>query len=323
MNILVTGGAGYIGSHTADLLARSGHIPIIYDNLTTGHSWAAASKTLVKSDLADRASLEQAFEQHGIQAVIHFAAHAYVGESVADPRKYFRNNVTNTLNLLDVMLDFGVKYIVYSSTCATYGIPDKVPISEAQAQRPVNPYGESKLFIERVLHWYGEAYGLRWIALRYFNAAGASEYLGECHDPETHLIPLAIRAAATGVPLAVFGTDYPTQDGTAVRDYVHVKDLAAAHLAALKYLLKGAGNRAFNLGGGKGHSVLEVLNMVGEISNRAVPYAAAERREGDPAVLVADNQAAKDVLGWTPKSSSLREIIESAWLWHLKGQRKP
>jgi UDP-arabinose 4-epimerase len=322
MKILVTGGAGYIGSQTACIVEKSGHTPVILDNLSTGHKWAVGSKPFLEADLADESSIRRALKQYDVGAVIHFAAFAYVGESVANPQKYFHNNVVNTLKLLDAMLEVDVKYLVYSSTCATYGIPESLPISEEQAQRPVNPYGESKLFIERVLHWYGEAYGLRWVALRYFNAAGASECLGECHDPETHLIPLAIRAAVTGVPLPVFGTDYPTQDGTAIRDYVHVEDLASAHLAALEYLFAGGGNRAFNLGGGKGHSVFEVLNMVGEISNTAVPYVAAERRAGDPAVLVADNQAAKEMLGWTPKCSLLREIIESAWLWYLKTQPK-
>jgi UDP-glucose-4-epimerase GalE len=318
MNILVTGGAGYIGSHTADAIEKSGHIPIILDNLSAGHRWAVGSKTLVEADLSDRLSIQRALKQHNIEAVIHFAAHTYVGESVVDPRKYFQNNAVNTLNLLDVMLDCSVKYIVYSSTCATYGIPEKLPLSEEHPQRPVNPYGESKLFIERVLHWYEKAYGLRWIALRYFNAAGASGQLGECHDPETHLIPLAINAILTGVPLSVFGTDYPTEDGTAVRDYIHVGDLADAHLLALEYLLQQGASRAFNLGTGKGHSVREVLQTVERVSKMAVPYRAAARRPGDPPILVADNRAAIEFLGWKAQRSSLREIVESAWLWHSK-----
>ncbi|HVS88641.1 MAG TPA: UDP-glucose 4-epimerase GalE [Candidatus Acidoferrum sp.] len=320
MNILVTGGAGYIGSHTADAIEKSGHAAIIYDNLSAGHRWAVGSKTLIEADLADKLSIQRAIEQYRIEAVIHFAAHAYVGESVADPRKYFQNNVVNTLNLLGVMLDLGVKYIVYSSTCATYGVPEKLPISEEHSQRPVNPYGESKLFIERVLHWYEKAYGLRWVALRYFNAAGASGQLGECHDPETHLIPLAIDAALTRFPLSVFGTDYPTEDGTAVRDYIHVDDLASAHIAALEYLIKKGTSRAFNLGTGQGHSVREVLQTVERVSKMAVPYRAAARRPGDPAVLVADSRAAKELLSWTPQRSSLREIVESAWLWHARSR---
>jgi UDP-glucose-4-epimerase GalE len=219
------------------------------------------------------------------------------------------------------MLDLGVKYIVYSSTCATYGIPESLPISEEHPQRPVNPYGESKLFIERVLHWYEKAYGLRWVALRYFNAAGASGQLGECHDPETHLIPLAIDAVLTGVPLSVFGTDYPTENGTAVRDYIHVDDLASAHIAALGYLTKKGTSRALNLGTGQGHSVREVLEMVEQVSKIAVPHQASERRPGDPSVLVADNRTAIELLGWMPKRSSLREIVESAWLWHSRTHR--
>jgi UDP-glucose-4-epimerase GalE len=321
VNILVTGGAGYIGSHTANAIERSGHTSIVLDNLSAGHRWAVGSRTLVEADLSDRLSIQRAIKQHNIEAVIHFAAHANVGESVRDPRKYFQNNAVNSLNLLDVMLECGVKYIVYSSTCATYGIPEKVPISEEHPQRPVSPYGESKLFIERVLHWYEKAYSLRWVALRYFNAAGASGQLGECHDPETHLIPLAINAALTGVQLSVFGTDYPTEDGTAVRDYIHVDDLASAHLLALDYLLKRGTSRAFNLGTGQGHSVREVVEMVEQVSKIAVPHRAAERRPGDPPVLVADSRAAKELISWTPQRSSLREIVESAWLWHAKSPK--
>jgi UDP-arabinose 4-epimerase len=318
VNILVTGGAGYIGGNTADLIGRSGHTPIIYDNLSAGHRWAVGSKMLIEADLADKISIQRALKHHNIEAVIHFAAHAYVGESVKDPRKYFQNNVVNTLNLLDTMLDCGVKYFVYSSTCATYGLPNKLPISEEHPQHPVNPYGESKLFIERVLHWYEKAYDLGWVALRYFNAAGASGQLGECHDPETHLIPLAIEAVLTGGPLSVFGTDYPTEDGTAVRDYIHVDDLASAHLSALEYLLKEGASRAFNLGTGKGHSVREVIEMVERVGKKPVPYRAADRRPGDPPVLVADNRTAVELLGWRPQRSSLHEIVESAWLWHSK-----
>jgi len=320
LKILVTGGAGYIGSHTATQAEESGHTPVILDNLSTGHRWAVGRRAFVEGDLGDDILVRQALEQNRIEAVIHFAAFAYVGESVADPRRYFHNNVVNTLKLLDAMVDCGVKQIVHSSTCATYGIPDKVPISEEQAQRPVNPYGESKLFVERMLDWYGRAYGLRWVALRYFNAAGASDSHGECHDPETHLVPLAIQAALTGVPMQIFGTDYPTQDGTAVRDYIHVDDLAVAHLLALEYLKKGGASRAFNLGTGCGYSVRQVLDMVEEVGGITVPYQAAPRRVGDPPVLVADNHAAQEVLGWSPKSSSLRQIVESAWKWQTKAR---
>lgn len=320
MNILVTGGAGYIGSTTARLIEESGYQPIIYDNLSTGHRWAAENRVFVEADLQDPAALQQVLKEQKIDAVIHFAAHAYVGESVAQPRKYFHNNVVNTLNLLDAMLDVGVKYIVFSSTCATYGIPQELPISEQHPQRPVNPYGESKLFVERALHWYGQAYGLRWVALRYFNAAGASGNLGECHDPETHLIPLAIQAALNHTPLSVFGSDYPTKDGTAIRDYVHVEDLANAHLSALRYLVAGNQSRAFNLGTGEGHSVREVLRMVEEVAGAAVPYKLDERRPGDPPVLVANSDNARQVLQWAPKFS-LRQIIESAWLWESRRQK--
>jgi UDP-glucose-4-epimerase GalE len=321
VKILVTGGAGYIGSHTAATIEKCGHTPIIFDNLSAGHRWAVGSKTLIEADLGDKLSIQRALKQHNIEAVIHFAAHAYVGESVKDPRKYFQNNAVNTLNLLDTMLDCGVKYFVYSSTCATYGIPEKLPIPEDHPQRPVNPYGESKLFIERVLHWYELAYDLRWVALRYFNAAGASGQLGECHDPETHLIPLAIEAVLTGVSLSVFGTDYPTEDGTAVRDYIHVDDLASAHVSALEYLLQKGASRAFNLGTGTGHSVREVIEMVERVGKKPVPYRTADRRPGDPPVLVADNRAALDLLGWRPQKSSLRGIIESAWHWHAKSAK--
>jgi UDP-glucose-4-epimerase GalE len=321
VNILVTGGAGYIGSLTAAAIEKSGHTPIILDNLSAGHKWAVGSKTLVVADLGDEISIQRALKHYNIEAVIHFAAHTYVGESVKDPRKYFQNNAVNTLNLLDMMLDCGVKYLVYSSTCATYGLPEKLPIPEDHPQHPVNPYGESKLFIERVLYWYEKAYDLRWVALRYFNAAGASGQLGESHDPETHLIPLAIHAALTGVPMSVFGTDYPTEDGTAVRDYIHVEDLASAHIAALEYLIKRGASRAFNLGTGQGHSVREVLRTVEQVSKVTVPFRAADRRPGDPPVLVADNRAALEMLGWRPQESALREIIASAWHWHAKSAK--
>src|ERR1035437_10249942 len=255
MRVLVTGGAGYIGSHTCKALAAAGHEPIFFDNLSSGHRWAVRWGPLVEADLSDADSIHATLERYRPAAVMHFAASAYVGESVTDPRKYFRNNVQNSLHLLDAVLDVGVNTVVLSSTCATYGVPKIVPIPESHPQRPVNPYGESKLFIERALRWYGEAYGLRSLALRYFNAAGADpeRELGEDHDPETHLIPLAV-AAALGdqAPLQVFGTDYPTTDGTCIRDYVHVSDLADAHVAALRVTL-GA-NRghacALNLGTG-------------------------------------------------------------------------
>ena len=320
MNILITGGAGYIGSHTARLVESSGDTPIIYDNLSTGHRWAAESRVLIEADLEDKLTIQRILKQYHVEAVIHFAAHAYVGESVTQPRKYFRNNVINTLNLLDAMLEVGVSRIVFSSTCATYGIPLEIPISEQHPQHPVNPYGESKLFVERVLRWYGEAYGLRWVALRYFNAAGASDSLGECHDPETHLIPLVIRAALTGKPLLIYGSDYPTKDGTAVRDYIHVDDLASAHLSALEYLLTGGSSQAFNLGTGHGHSVREVVDIVERTAHLPVPHQVEGRRAGDPPVLVADSRAALEKLKWAPQFT-MTQIIESAWLWQSKRQQ--
>jgi UDP-arabinose 4-epimerase len=317
--ILVTGGAGYIGSHTAKLISRSGRAPITIDDLSTGNAWAVRHGPLVQANVGDRAALRQLFLRHEIEAVIHFAASAYVGESVRSPRHYFSNNVTNTLALLDTMLECDVRRIVFSSTCATYGDPLGLPIDEGHPQRPVNPYGESKLFIERALHWYGQAYGLQWVALRYFNAAGADPdgELGECHVPETHLVPLAL-LAASGVtpPLKIFGKDYPTSDGTAVRDYVHVADLAKAHLLALGYLAAGHPSRAFNLGTGRGHSVAEVVRATEMVTGRVVPVEYTARRAGDPAALVADATLARAALGWQPEFAGIEPLVETAWRWH-------
>jgi UDP-arabinose 4-epimerase len=321
MNILVTGGAGYIGSHTAKTLAAAGHRPIVIDNLSYGHEWAVKWGPLERGDLADASWVAGVFERHAIEAVIHFAASAYVGESMTDPRKYFRNNTVNTLNLLDVMVGHGVKRIVFSSTCATYGVPDRVPIDEGHRQAPVNPYGESKLFVERILHWYGQAYGLQSVALRYFNASGADPDgdIGEDHDPETHLIPLVIDAAlGRRPPVGVFGTDYPTPDGTAIRDYIHVVDLAEAHLRALDHLVKGGESTAINLGTGQGHSVREVIDAVERIGGKPVPRVDSPRRAGDPPALVADATRARDVLGWSARYADLDVIIEHAWKWHTK-----
>jgi len=319
MNILVTGGAGYIGSHTAALLERSGHVPIIFDNLSTGRRAAAGKRTLIQADLADKAAIRSALDGHRIEAVLHFAASAYVDESLSDPSRYFQNNAVNSLNLLDCMVNSGVKHLVYSSTCATYGIPDSVPVNEQQAQHPINPYGESKLLVERALPWYEKAHALRWVSLRYFNAAGISREMAGCCDPGKRLIPLAMKAALTGKPLTVFGTDFPTADGTAVRDYVHVADLASAHLRALEYLLKGKASRPFNLGVGQGHTVRQVLDKIQEVSGIAVPHRLAERRPGDPAVLVADARAAAEMLEWSPQHSSLEEIVRSTWLAMSQG----
>ncbi len=319
MRVLVTGGAGYIGSHTAKALARAGYEPVVLDNLSEGHRWAVQWGPLVEGDLGDRNLLLETLAAYQVKAAIHFAAHAYVGESVRNPRKYFRNNVANTLCLLETLLDCGVRHIVFSSTCATYGIPKEVPITEDQVQLPVNPYGESKRFVERALEWLGKADGLKWAALRYFNAAGADEegQLGEDHDPETHLIPLAIQCAlGRRSHLEVYGTDYPTPDGTAVRDYIHVSDLADAHVLALRHLLKGGENVALNLGTGKGHSVREVVTAAERISGAKVDVRETDRRPGDPPMLVADARKAGRVLGWSPRLSRLDQIIKTAWQWH-------
>jgi UDP-arabinose 4-epimerase len=320
MQILITGGAGYIGSHTAKRLAQAGYEPVVLDNLRHGHCWAVRWGPLVEMDLSDRAGLAQVFQNYRIAAVIHFAAFAYVGESMREPAEYFRNNVVNTLNLLDAMRESGVGRIVFSSTCATYGAPQQIPIPEDHPQRPVNPYGESKLIVERLLAWYGQAYGLGWTALRYFNAAGADPdgELGEVHDPETHLIPRAIAAAMGDLPaLDVFGTDYDTQDGTAVRDYIHVTDLADAHLKALLRLNQGGRSTAFNLGTGCGHSVREVISMVEQVGGRKVPVNESPRRAGDPPILVANPARACHELEWKTQLSSLQQIVESAWQWQL------
>jgi UDP-glucose-4-epimerase GalE len=319
MRVLVTGGAGYIGSHTAKILARSGLEPVVLDNLSSGHRWAVQWGPLVPGDLADSASLCELMAAYEIQAVIHFAAHAYVGDSMRNPRQYFRNNVVNTLNLLDAMVEVKVEQIVFSSSCATYGIPQGIPISESHHQFPVSPYGESKLFAERALHWYAYAYGLRWMALRYFNAAGADPdgEIGEEHDPEPHLIPRVIQAALGQIPcVEIYGTDYPTPDGTAIRDYVHVTDLAEAHCLALSHIL-GDGNSTFlNLGTGAGHSVREVIGAVERVSGCRISVREAGRRPGDPPELVADPAKAKQLLGWQPQHSTLDAIVQTAWSWH-------
>jgi UDP-glucose-4-epimerase GalE len=319
MKVLVTGGAGYIGSHTAKALARAGHEPLVLDNLSSGHRWAVKWGRLLEWDLSDTELLPQFLEKEKVEAVLHFAASLLVGESVQQPRKYFWNNIVNTLRLLDAMLEAGVKRIVFSSSAAVYGTPQTVPIPEDHPKLPTNPYGETKLAMERALQWYGNAYGLNWIALRYFNAAGADRdgELGENHDPETHLIPLAIKAAlGQRPPIDVYGTDYPTPDGTAIRDYIHVGDLADAHVRALDYLTNGGESRALNLGTGRGYSVREVIDTVGRIS--PVPFRDAPRRAGDPPALVADAGHAAAVLGWKPQRSGLEAITQDAWNWHSK-----
>jgi UDP-glucose-4-epimerase GalE len=319
MRVLVTGGAGYIGSQTAKALARAGHEPVVLDNLATGHRKAVRWGPFIQGDVGNKEFLERVFKDHQIEAVLHFAASLLVGESMTNPQKYFWNNVVNTLVLLDTMKACDVKYIVFSSSAAVYGNPEKVPIPEDHPKNPVNPYGESKLSMERSIHWYGVAYGIRGVALRYFNAAGADleGELGEEHDPETHLIPLVIKAAlGQAPPVNIFGTDYPTPDGTAIRDYIHVVDLADAHVRALEYLAAGGESAELNLGTGEGHSVREVVAGVAKLCGGRVPCKDAPRRAGDSAILIADPARALEVLRWRARYSDLDTIIQSAWKWH-------
>ena len=317
MAILVVGGAGYIGSHAARALRRAGYEAIIYDSLVNGHRRLADGFELVEGDIADEAKLRSVLKR--VDGVMHFAAHAYVGESVENPRKYFRNNVEAALGLLNATLDAGIRRFVFSSTCAVYGEPAKVPITEDNPRQPVNPYGTSKLFCEYALEAYDRAYGLRSARLRYFNAAGADESgeIGELHNPETHLIPLALAATGNGSELKIFGTDYPTPDGTCVRDYIHVNDLADAHVRALQHLEKGGESIALNLGTGKGDSVLEVIKAAETATGRTVNRKVGPRRAGDPPVLVADATRAQQVLGWKA-TRTLPDIVSSAWKWIQK-----
>ena len=318
-NILVTGGAGYIGSHACQALHQAGYQPIAADNLVYGHPWAVQWGPLEAGDIADRPWLDALIDRYRPRAILHFAAYAYVGESVLDPGKYYRNNVAGALTLLEAARDHGIPHFIFSSTCATYGIPERTPITEDCPQAPINPYGASKLMIERMLADFDRAHGLRYVALRYFNAAGADPAgaIGEDHSPETHLIPLAIAAAlGRGPELAIFGTDYPTPDGTAIRDYIHVTDLADAHVRALGYLMGGGESVALNLGTGTGHSVRQVLDAIARVAGRPVPARAAPRRAGDPPELVADPARAQRLLDWQPRHSDLTRLVETAWRWH-------
>lgn len=320
MVVLVIGGAGYIGSHVARALKRSGHEPLIYDNLSTGHQFLANGFELITGDILDHRKLALVLPR--VHAVMHFAAHAYIGESVSNPRKYFRNNVEGGLSLLNCAMDAGLKKIIFSSTCAVYGEVSGIPISENTVRRPVNPYGVSKLFFEQALEAYDRAYGLRFVSLRYFNAAGADESgeIGELHDPEPHLIPLALRACAgIGPELQVFGSDYPTPDGTCIRDYIHVNDLADAHVNALDYLQAGQNSLSVNIGTGQGHSVNEVISTVERVTGNKVPKRFGLRRAGDPAVLVADSRQAEHLLHWTARRT-LQDIISTAWEWMQRSQ---
>lgn len=323
VRILVIGGAGYIGSHTARALKRAGHEVVIFDNLSTGYELLASGFRLIKGDVLDSSALSAALS--GVDAIMHFAAHAYVGESVTNPRKYFRNNVEGGLSLLNTALEAGVKKIIFSSTCAVYGEPSIVPIPENVPRQPVNPYGVSKLFFENALESYDRAYGFRYASLRYFNAAGADESgeIGELHDPETHLIPLTLSAAAgLGPELQVFGSDYPTPDGTCVRDYVHVNDLASAHVQSLELLAAGSESFAVNLGTGTGASVQEVISAVEKITGKRVPNRVVPRRPGDPPTLVANPAKARALLQWKAKHGLL-DIVSTAWNWMERRRLAP
>jgi UDP-arabinose 4-epimerase len=319
-SILVAGGAGYIGSHTAKLLARRNYQPVVLDNLVTGHKVAARFGPFYQGDIEDAALIARIAREHDISGAVLFAAHAYVGESVENPGKYYRNNIARSIALLDALLATGVKQIVFSSSCSVYGLQTRMPITEDSSLDPLSPYAETKMFMERILRWYEQAYGLRYVSLRYFNAAGADPEgeLGECHDPETHLIPLAILSALGKGELRVFGDDYPTLDGTCVRDYVHVSDLAEAHVLALEHLQRERGSEIINLGTGTGNSILEVIRMVQRVGGRPVPYRIVSPRPGDAPVLVADGEKAFRVLGWKPQLSEVKTIVQTAWNWHFR-----
>ncbi len=319
--ILVTGGAGYIGSHANKELTRTGYETVVLDNMSYGHPDFLKWGVFEEVDLGDLESIRNVFRKYEIEAVMHFAAFTYVGESVEDPQKYYLNNLRNTLNLLQVMNEFEVRKLVFSSTCATYGNPQKIPLTEDHPQNPINPYGQGKLMVEKVLKDYSSAYGLRYVSLRYFNAAGADPEgeVGERHHPETHLIPLILDAAmGKREDIKIFGTDYPTTDGTCIRDYIHVTDLADAHIKALKYLEDGGESEVFNLGNGNGFSVREVIEEARKVTGKEIKATETERRAGDPPVLVGSSEKARKILKWQPKYDDLTKIISTAWEWHKK-----
>ncbi|MBI4782360.1 MAG: UDP-glucose 4-epimerase GalE [Oscillatoriophycideae cyanobacterium NC_groundwater_1537_Pr4_S-0.65um_50_18] len=320
--ILVTGGAGYIGSHAVLALQQAGFNVVVLDNLVYGHRELveALGAKLIVGDTSDRPLLDDIFSKFNVAAVMHFAAYAYVGESVSDPAKYYRNNVQGTLTLLESMINAGVKQFVFSSTCATYGVPKTVPIPEEHPQNPINPYGASKLMVERILSDFDAAYGLKSVCFRYFNAAGADPEgrLGEDHNPETHLIPLVLLAAlGKRDSVSVFGTDYPTPDGTCIRDYIHVTDLANAHVLGLQYLLNGGKSSTFNLGNGNGFSVREIIAAARQVTGREIQVVESDRRAGDPPSLVGSSDQARKILGWQPQYADLHQILTHAWNWHL------
>lgn len=322
--ILVTGGAGYIGSHAVKALQRAGYGVVVLDNLVYGHRdivEEVLKVELVVGDTSDRPFLDRLFSTHHIDAVMHFSAYAYVGESVTDPAKYYRNNVIGTLTLLEAMMAASVKNFVFSSTCATYGVPKIVPIPEDHPQDPINPYGATKLMVERILADFDPAYDFKSVCFRYFNAAGADPegLLGEDHDPETHLIPLMLMAAlGKRDSISIFGTDYPTPDGTCIRDYIHVSDLADAHVLGLEYLLQGGKTNVFNLGNGLGFSVKEVIDAAREITGREIKVVECDRRPGDPPALVGSSDKARTILGWKPQYPEIKDILSHAWKWHQK-----
>lgn len=320
-HILVTGGAGYIGSHACKALAVGGYTPITYDNLVYGHPWAVKWGPLEEGDIQDRNRLVEVIEKYKPKAVMHFAAYTYVGESVENPGKYYRNNVAGTLSLLEAMRDNDIRNIIFSSTCATYGIPEKIPLTEEHPQCPINPYGSSKLMIEKMLGDFDAAHNIKFAALRYFNAAGADPEgdIGEDHNPETHLIPLVLDAASgKSENIKMFGTDYDTPDGTCIRDYIHVTDLADAHVLALEYLQNNGKSDFFNLGNGTGFSVKEVIDAAEKVTKSKIPVVEWQRRDGDPAVLIGSSKKAFSVLNWRPKYDKLEIIIETAWDWIQK-----
>lgn len=324
MAILVTGGAGYIGSHSVLTLQKAGYKVIVLDNLVYGHQDLVEKVLKVKlivGSTCDRALLREIFANHQIDAVMHFAAYAYVGESVTQPAKYYQNNVVGTLTLLEAMLEANINKFVFSSTCATYGVPDAVPITEDQSQNPINPYGATKLMVERILQDFNQAYDFRSVSLRYFNAAGADPEgnLGEDHNPETHLIPLVLQTAlGHRQSVSIFGTDYDTPDGSCIRDYIHVLDIAQAHILALKYLIDNGATDVFNLGNGSGFSVKEVIETARKITGKEIKAELSDRRPGDPSSLVGSGAKANKILGWQPAYSNLDDIISHAWQWHQK-----
>lgn len=324
MTILVTGGAGYIGSHSVLALQQAGYKVIVLDNLVYGHQdlvKSALGVKLIVGDTSDRPLLRQLFAEHEIEAVMHFAAYAYVGESVTKPAKYYDNNVLGTFTLLEAMREAGVNHFVFSSTCATYGVPESVPIVEEQPQHPINPYGATKLMVERILQDFDQAYDFRSVCLRYFNAAGADPEgrLGEDHNPETHLIPLVLQTAlGQRESISIFGTDYDTPDGSCIRDYIHVMDIAQAHILALKYLMQNGQTDVFNLGNGSGFSVKEVIETARQVTGKEIKAVISDRRPGDPPSLIGSGAKARQILGWQPQYSHLQDIITHAWQWHQK-----